>query len=52
MCSPGKKKCFSSRLLKDDVPVKSILADFNDLAVGSIEEADGALIREIYFNFC
>jgi len=49
---PEKRSVFSSRLLKDDVPVKSILADFNDLAVGSIEEADGALIREIYFNFC
>ena len=47
-----KREMFSSRLLKEDVPVKGILADFNELAVDSIEETDGALIREIYFNFC
>lgn len=43
---------FEARLLKEDVPVKSILADFNEVAVDSVEEADGALIRDIYFHYC
>jgi len=47
-----KKEVFSSRLSKDDIPVKDILSDFNELAVDSIEDADGALIRDIYFHFC
>ena len=47
-----KKSIFEVRLLKEDVPVKSILADFNEFAVDPIEEADGALIREIYFYNC
>jgi hypothetical protein len=47
-----KREQFESRLLKDDVPVKSILADFNDCSIEPIEEADGALIREIYFYYC
>jgi len=47
-----KREVFSSRLLKADVPVKDILADFNELSVDYIEEEDGELIRDIYFHFC
>lgn len=50
---PSKKReVFSIRLLKADVPVKDILADFNELSEDYLEEEDGELIRDIYFHFC
>ncbi|NBG14735.1 hypothetical protein [Enterobacter cloacae] len=37
---------------KPDVPVKGILADFNKVKTRTVDEADGDLIRDIYFYFC
>lgn len=43
---------FEKSLLMDDIPVKGILADSNELSINPIEDADGDLIRNIYFHFC
>ena len=39
-------------IVMDDIPVKGILATFNKLCIGPVEEADGVLIRKIYFYYC
>lgn len=46
------REYFEKFLLMDDIPVKGILADFNDLSIDPIEDIDGHLIRDIYFHFC
>ena len=46
------REYFVKFLLLDDIPVKGILADFNDLSIDPIEDTDGHLIRDIYFHFC
>ena len=47
------KRCyFESFLSSEDIPVKGILADFNEFVQRKVEEIDGELIRKIYFHFC
>ncbi|ELN2737014.1 hypothetical protein QDZ16_005183 [Pluralibacter gergoviae] len=48
----NKHYLFKAHLQMNDIPVKAILADFNELFTGVIEEADGELIRKIYFFYC
>jgi len=43
---------FFESILKDDLPVKGILADLNRVKDVTMDEKDGDLLREIYFNFC
>lgn len=45
-------EAFHDDILKPDVPVKGILADFNKVKTRTVDEADGNLIRDIYFYFC
>ena len=50
---PIEKRCyFKSFLSSEDIPVKGILADFNEFSQRKVEEIDGELIRKIYFHFC
>lgn len=43
---------FFECILRDDVPVKWILANLNKVKDVTLDEKDGDLLREIYFNFC
>lgn len=50
---PLEKRChFEPFLSLEDIPVKGILADFNEFSQKKVEEIDGDLIRKIYFYFC
>ena len=50
---PLEKRCyFESSLSSEDIPVKGILADFNEFSQRKVEEIDGELIKKIYFYFC
>ncbi|HCM9595128.1 hypothetical protein [Enterobacter bugandensis] len=48
----SQQEAFSDDISKPDVPVKGILADFNKVKIRTVDEADGDLIRDIYFYFC
>lgn len=48
----GKRNAFDYFLSLKDIPVKGILADFNEFSKIKIEEKDEDLIRKIYFYFC
>ncbi|MER5086948.1 hypothetical protein [Enterobacter vonholyi] len=48
----SQREAFYDDISKPDVPVKGILADFNKVKTRTIDEADGDLIRDIYFYFC
>jgi len=48
----SQQEAFYDDISKPDVPVKGILADFNKVKTRTIDEADGDLIRDIYFYFC
>lgn len=39
-------------IASEDIPVKGILADLNKYRIRAIDQADGDLIREIYFHYC
>ncbi|MBF2789236.1 MULTISPECIES: hypothetical protein [Enterobacter] len=48
----SQQEAFYADISKPDVPVKGILADFNKVKTRTVDEADGDLIRNIYFYFC
>lgn len=48
----SQQEAFYDDISKPDVPVKGILADFNKVKTRTVDEADGNLIRDIYFYFC
>ncbi|EPC4329703.1 hypothetical protein ACRZTK_000176 [Enterobacter asburiae] len=48
----SQQEVFYADISKPDVPVKGILADFNKVKTRTVDEADGDLIRDIYFYFC
>ncbi|HEX4504042.1 MAG TPA: hypothetical protein VH187_23225 [Scandinavium sp.] len=48
----SKRNEFERYLSMEDIPVKGILVDFNNFSTDSLEESDGALIRDIYFHYC
>lgn len=48
----SQQEAFYDDISKPDVPVKGILADFNKVKPRTVDEADGDLIRDIYFYFC
>ena len=48
----SQQEAFYADISKPDVPVKGILADFNKVKTRTVDEADGDLIRDIYFDFC
>ncbi|WP_336667402.1 hypothetical protein [Enterobacter mori] len=48
----SQREAFYADISKSDVPVKGILADFNKVKTRTVDEADGDLIRDIYFYFC
>ncbi|MHC9003201.1 hypothetical protein [Enterobacter adelaidei] len=48
----SEQKAFYDDISKSHVPVKGILADFNKVKTRTVDEADGDLIRDIYFYFC
>ncbi|MBE3330539.1 MULTISPECIES: hypothetical protein [Enterobacter] len=48
----SQQEAFYDDISKPDVPVKGILADFNKVKIRTVDEADGDLIRNIYFYFC
>ena len=48
----SQQEAFYADISKPDVPVKGILADFNKVKTRTVDEADGDLIRDIYFYFC
>ncbi|ELE6462122.1 MULTISPECIES: hypothetical protein [Enterobacter cloacae complex] len=48
----SQQEAFYDDISKPDVPVKGILADFNKVKTRTDDEADGDLIRDIYFYFC
>ncbi|EKI0250737.1 hypothetical protein O8H62_000004 [Enterobacter asburiae] len=48
----SQQEAFYDDISKPDVPVKGILADFNKVKTRTVDEADGDLIRDIYFYFC
>ncbi|NQF30728.1 hypothetical protein [Enterobacter asburiae] len=48
----SQREAFYDDISKPDVPVKRILADFNKVKTRTVDEADGDLIRDIYFYFC
>lgn len=48
----SQQEAFYDDISKPDVPVKGILADFNKVKIRTVDEADGDLIRDIYFYFC
>jgi len=43
---------FYDDIAKNDVPVKGILADFNQVKTRTVDHVDGDLITDIYFYFC
>ena len=45
-------EAFYDEISKPYVPVKGILADFNKVKTRTVDEADGDLIRDIYFYYC
>ncbi|MBD2786662.1 hypothetical protein ID858_18510 [Xenorhabdus sp. DI] len=47
-----KKRHFDSYFLKEEIPVKAVLADFNKYSEEMTDEDDGKLIQEIYFFNC
>ncbi|MDE9545424.1 hypothetical protein KKJ06_22265 [Xenorhabdus bovienii] len=47
-----KKEELYTYIQREDVPVKGILADFNEYKTRTVEQVDGNLIREIYFYYC
>lgn len=48
----SERESFYGNISRDDVPVKGILADFNKVKTRTVEQVDGDLISNIYFNFC
>ncbi|MGD8164535.1 hypothetical protein [Pantoea sp. FN0307] len=48
----NEREPFYDLILREDVPVKGILADFNKVKTVTVEKIDGDLISDIYFNFC
>ena len=48
----SQQEAFYDDISKPDVPVKGILADFNKVKIRTVDEADGDLIRDIYFYYC
>lgn len=47
----SQREPFYELISRRDVPVKGILADFNKVKKVTVEEKDGDLISDIYFNF-
>lgn len=48
----SQQEAFYEDISMPEVPVKGILAEFNEVKTKPVDEADGDLIRDIYFNFC
>ncbi|MGX5869320.1 hypothetical protein [Enterobacter cloacae] len=48
----SQQEAFYEDISMPDVPVKGILAEFNKVKTRTVDEADGVLIRDIYFYFC
>lgn len=48
----NEREPFYDFILREDVPVKGILSDFNKVKTATVEKIDGDLISVIYFNFC
>ncbi|PAN87945.1 hypothetical protein [Enterobacter cloacae] len=48
----SQQEAFYEDILMPEVPVKGILAEFNKVKTRTVDEADGVLIRDIYFYFC
>ncbi|EMM7216047.1 MULTISPECIES: hypothetical protein [Enterobacter] len=48
----SQQEAFYDDISNPDVPVKGILADFNKVKIRTVDEADGDLIRDIYFYYC
>ncbi|ETS33644.1 hypothetical protein [Photorhabdus khanii] len=50
--SDEDKKELYVYLSREDIPVKGILADFNKYKIRTVDQADGDLIKDIYFHYC
>lgn len=48
----SQQEAFYEDISMPEVPVKGILAEFNKVKTRTVDEADGVLIRNIYFYFC
>ncbi|HDC4440436.1 TPA: hypothetical protein O8U43_000478 [Enterobacter cloacae] len=48
----SQQEAFYEDISMPEVPVKGILAEFNKVKTRTVDEADGDLIRDIYFYFC
>ncbi|HCM9557810.1 TPA: hypothetical protein N5O13_000811 [Enterobacter cloacae subsp. cloacae] len=48
----SQQEAFYVDISMPEVPVKGILAEFNKVKTRTVDEADGVLIRDIYFYFC
>ncbi|MFH7905026.1 hypothetical protein ACKU08_013160 [Enterobacter cloacae] len=48
----SQQEAFYEGISMPEVPVKGILAEFNKVKTRTVDEADGVLIRDIYFYFC
>ena len=48
----SQQEAFYEDISMPEVPVKGILAEFNKVKKRTVDEADGDLIRDIYFYFC
>ena len=48
----SQQEAFYEDISMPEVPVKGILAEFNKVKKRTVDEADGVLIRDIYFYFC
>ncbi|WP_320705985.1 hypothetical protein [Enterobacter cloacae] len=48
----SQQEAFYEDISMPEVPVKGILAEFNKVKTRTVDEADGVLIRDIYFYFC
>ncbi|MGK4356269.1 hypothetical protein [Enterobacter cloacae] len=48
----SQQEAFYEDISMPEVPVKGILAEFNKAKTRTVDEADGDLVRDIYFYFC
>ncbi|PDP91574.1 hypothetical protein [Enterobacter cloacae] len=48
----SQQEAFYEDISMPEVPAKGILAEFNKVKTRTVDEADGVLIRDIYFYFC
>lgn len=48
----SERERFYIYMRNDNIPVKGILADLNKYQTRIVDQADGNLIKDIYFYFC